>query len=894
MKHYYLGLLLSAAFSLNVSGQKVIDKAGEKLSMEKADIHYVNAPMTRAQTADELLGCPEGTVLGGEFSSEADYVGFQSSDQGRPGMPTKFYQSFSECYYTINGVRILGILNYYDGESNDWLTCDGRGGVNAEGEMTEPIRMEVSFYRINADGEPGEVVFTKEVDILGNYLGVQYSGGNIYEFAADLGEDIKMESGFLSVSAVDMKDAPSCWFSVLCATSVPGYGMVSLGDNGLMGAALPMCYCLKGSGEFSAHKALKMVRILTPDNYSGEKYEKVQVELMNVGSDDIENARLELWADGKLLATESVDVAIKSLESYKYVFKQRIDCSAPGVHHFEVRNVTAGDEKLCDDALAFTTSKMEEGSVCESESEDSSYEYITSVKIGDINCQSDNSGYSDYTDMKTTIIPGEELELTVENEGSGVYIGVWVDWNNNGTFDDAGEFISYIPDGTIKVSIPEDVDVTAGEKRMRIILSYGETTPCGIYQYGETEDYTLVVSRPDASPAIDVNVKSIEAALNHDSKKVELEIANNGTLDMTGNISVNYLLPYSPNNRYVSRIADNPDVKEKMQPRKVACKDIQSAPEAGDESQYTLRYDMGQQSGIALTNYPSATYAQYYPGDMLSNLTGMQISSIDVYLLDAAQKSSVVVYGENSQSAAGEELLNQSFVPVVNSWNHIVLDKPVTITDKDMWIGVKLEGFDSDKYYIGIDAGKALRGFGDVVNVGGETWWSMGDLGINSNFCIRANVTGDRTPAISWLTMDKKDFNIAANQKQTVNADLDATKLAETLYEAVIEIKSNDALTKVVKIPVYMTNGAVTGLDKNEMLQSSIRFNADRSLLIVESGSDMKRVVLTDIAGKNRKDVNNIGQQVELSLAGLNTGIYILSIEYTDGNKETIKLPVTR
>ena len=91
-----------------------------------------------------------------------------------------------------------------------------------------------------------------------------------------------------------------------------------------------------------------------------------------------------------------------------------------------------------------------------------------------------------------------------------------------------------------------------------------------------------------------------------------------------------------------------------------------------------------------------------------------------------------------------------------------------------------------------------------------------------------------------------------------------------------------------------MTNGAVTGLDKNEMLQSSIRFNADRSLLIVESGSDMKRVVLTDIAGKNRKDVNNIGQQVELSLAGLNTGIYILSIEYTDGNKETIKLPVTR
>ncbi len=66
-----------------------------------------------------------------------------------------------------------------------------------------------------------------------------------------------------------------------------------------------------------------------------------------------------------------------------------------------------------------------------------------------------------------------------------------------------------------------------------------------------------------------------------------------------------------------------------------------------------------------------------------------------------------------------------------------------------MWIGVKLEDSIVINITLVLMPEKHLW-FGDVVNVGGETWWSMGDLGINSNFCIRAMWTGDRTPAISW------------------------------------------------------------------------------------------------------------------------------------------------
>ena len=49
-------------------------------------------------------------------------------------------------------------------------------------------------------------------------------------------------------------------------------------------------------------------------------------------------------------------------------------------------------------------------------------------------------------------------------EGGSLYIGAWVDWNGNGSFDEAGEFIGYLPKGSIKVSIPDEAVVVPGER----------------------------------------------------------------------------------------------------------------------------------------------------------------------------------------------------------------------------------------------------------------------------------------------------------------------------------------------------------------------------------------------------------------------------------------------
>lgn len=63
----------------------------------------------------------------------------------------------------------------WDEENYNWLSCADRGGIDENGEMTEPIRFEVAFYEMGADGYPGKEVYRKEFDVLGKFTGVSAS-----------------------------------------------------------------------------------------------------------------------------------------------------------------------------------------------------------------------------------------------------------------------------------------------------------------------------------------------------------------------------------------------------------------------------------------------------------------------------------------------------------------------------------------------------------------------------------------------------------------------------------------------------------------------------------------------------------------------------------------------
>ena len=127
------------------------------------------------------------------------------------------------------------------------------------------------------------------------------------------------------------------------------------------------------------------------------------------------------------------------------------------------------------------------------------------------------AGYNDYTDMSTDVLPGNTYDLTVQvnTDGSNytVKTKVWIDWNHDGDFEDAGEEYDLgtaqgVSDGPtsnspLSIQIP---DVPEGSVRMRVSTKYGSYPyACQTNFDGEVEDYSINIVRPDSPPVPDVS-----------------------------------------------------------------------------------------------------------------------------------------------------------------------------------------------------------------------------------------------------------------------------------------------------------------------------------------------------------------------------------------------------
>ncbi|WP_179345844.1 M14 family zinc carboxypeptidase [Winogradskyella ursingii] len=109
--------------------------------------------------------------------------------------------------------------------------------------------------------------------------------------------------------------------------------------------------------------------------------------------------------------------------------------------------------------------------------------------------------YSDFTLISTTISKNTTYSISITptyNTATTepVGYGVWIDYNKDGDFEDAGEEVFTVNPVTggnaVSGNITTPATILNGNTRMRVAMKWnGVPTSCETFQYGEVEDYTI-------------------------------------------------------------------------------------------------------------------------------------------------------------------------------------------------------------------------------------------------------------------------------------------------------------------------------------------------------------------------------------------------------------------
>lgn len=135
------------------------------------------------------------------------------------------------------------------------------------------------------------------------------------------------------------------------------------------------------------------------------------------------------------------------------------------------------------------------------------FEWIDSVIIGDMVYASGNDeGYGNFTAQSIELVNGLSYPLRLvpgfsSSPPSREYWGVWIDYNQDGDFEDVGEWVfdaGEAIDQPVEGSFSVPETVMAGNTRLRVAMKYISPTfggdgpmPCESFEFGEVEDYCV-------------------------------------------------------------------------------------------------------------------------------------------------------------------------------------------------------------------------------------------------------------------------------------------------------------------------------------------------------------------------------------------------------------------
>jgi hypothetical protein len=187
------------------------------------------------------------------------------------------------------------------------------------------------------------------------------------------------------------------------------------------------------------------------------------------------------------------------------------------VYYWRVKPKNSCNEGSFSDIFSFTT---EIPRYCASTFTDEAggTEHITNVTFNTINNNSGNDlidGYQDFTEINTTVLKevNYTVSVTFDTGGFQDHCYVFIDWNQDFIFDketeryDLGSKLDDISIATFSIKVP--LEARFGQTTMRVVIEYddpdngfgdGACDADHLTEWGETEDYTILVTEPVLDP----------------------------------------------------------------------------------------------------------------------------------------------------------------------------------------------------------------------------------------------------------------------------------------------------------------------------------------------------------------------------------------------------------
>ncbi|REE27464.1 putative secreted protein (Por secretion system target) [Winogradskyella pacifica] len=165
---------------------------------------------------------------------------------------------------------------------------------------------------------------------------------------------------------------------------------------------------------------------------------------------------------------------------------------------------------------------------------------IINVNIGTINnsTSAESGNYGDYSAQSTDVSQGQTVTFNI-TFSTGIYdynTKIWIDYNNNGNFDDFDEevFSGTSDPSNLSGSFIIPVSASIGQHRLRIGGADSATpTPCYTGSYASYEDYTINVIAASTDTSVQFTSTSTTVLEDAGTYDLEFSIINEDLINAT-------------------------------------------------------------------------------------------------------------------------------------------------------------------------------------------------------------------------------------------------------------------------------------------------------------------------------------------------------------------------